>query len=203
MIARIRDRLSYGNVIATLALFLALGGGTAIALNGTNTVDSGDIINGQVRGVDVKESSLATVPNARRVGGLRANALVYRTNAGAGSQKTFNLPDGLKLVAKCEVGALSVTATSGKDNATMAREGVLAGDMAAYGYDPDFDRSADPFNVINTSEKVAGTLTYVSPATTSGQGAETTVTYQGREDLFGSPDTKECVFAGTALTGVF
>lgn len=203
MIAWIRERLSYANVIATLALFLTLGGGTAIALNGTNTVDSGDIINGQVRGVDVKESSLATVPNARRVGGVRANALVFRTNGAAGLQKTFTLPNGFKLIAKCEPGDLSVTAVSGKDNATVAREGVRAGDFAAYAYDSDFDRSADPFNVINGDEPFAGTLTYVSPATASDQGAETTITYQGREHVLGSPDTKECVFAGTALTAVF
>jgi hypothetical protein len=68
MLARLRDRLTYANVIATLALFLVLTGGTAVALNGVNTVDSGDIINGQVRGADVNESTLGIVPNARKVG---------------------------------------------------------------------------------------------------------------------------------------
>jgi uncharacterized protein YjbI with pentapeptide repeats len=51
--SRIRDRLSYANVSATLALFLVLTGGSAIALTGTNTVDSGDIINGQVKTGDL------------------------------------------------------------------------------------------------------------------------------------------------------
>ena len=35
---RIRDRLTYANVISTIALFLALTGGTAVALSGSNTV---------------------------------------------------------------------------------------------------------------------------------------------------------------------
>ncbi len=45
---RIRGRLTYANVIATLALFLVLTGGTAVALKGSNTVFSDDIVNDQV-----------------------------------------------------------------------------------------------------------------------------------------------------------
>ena len=71
-------------VISVIALCLAVGGATAIALPGKNTVDSGDIKNGQVKrpdirgnavngakiapdsvsGADVNESSLGTVPSA-------------------------------------------------------------------------------------------------------------------------------------------
>jgi hypothetical protein len=75
MFPTLRSRLTYANVVATLALFLALGGGTtAIALEGRNTVDTGDIINQQVKsadaendglkGVDVDEASLGVVPSA-------------------------------------------------------------------------------------------------------------------------------------------
>ena len=83
MLSRIRSRLTYANVVATLALFLVLSGGTAVALSGSNTVFSDDIVNGQVKGVDVldgtltggdvKESSLGRVPqagNADTVDGL-------------------------------------------------------------------------------------------------------------------------------------
>ena len=42
---RIRDRLTYANVISTLALFLVLSGGTAVALSGSNTVFTDDIAN--------------------------------------------------------------------------------------------------------------------------------------------------------------
>ena len=39
----LRSHLTYANVLATIAVFIALGGGTAIALNGTNTVQSDDL----------------------------------------------------------------------------------------------------------------------------------------------------------------
>ena len=48
MFSGLPSRLSYANVVATLALFFALTGGTAVALTGSNTVVSDDIRNGEV-----------------------------------------------------------------------------------------------------------------------------------------------------------
>ena len=102
--SRLRARLSYANVIATLALFIALGGTSYAVLEiGSgdvvdNSLRSRDIRNGGVlsrdlrdrtiRGRDVrsgtlgsrvvKESALGTVPraaNADRVGGSSAQDL--------------------------------------------------------------------------------------------------------------------------------
>ena len=80
MPSRIRARLTYANVVATLSLFLVLSGGTALALKGTNTVFSNDIVKSQVKSVDVrndalsgkdvKESSLGQVPQAGNAGTL-------------------------------------------------------------------------------------------------------------------------------------
>jgi len=53
LIQRLRSLLTYANVAATLAVFLAVAGGSAVALDGRNTVDSGDIINGEVRARDL------------------------------------------------------------------------------------------------------------------------------------------------------
>jgi hypothetical protein len=74
MLSRIRSRITYANVVATLALFLVLSGGTAVALQGSNTVFSDDIVDNQVNsadvrndsltGGDVKESGLGRVPQA-------------------------------------------------------------------------------------------------------------------------------------------
>ena len=55
MSRRIRDHLR-SHAIAYLALFFALTG-TAVALPGTNTVDTGDIINGQVRSPDISNTN--------------------------------------------------------------------------------------------------------------------------------------------------
>ena len=58
---RLRPRLTYANVIATLALFLALGGGAAYAAStlGKNTVGSGQLKKGAVTGAKVKDGTLA------------------------------------------------------------------------------------------------------------------------------------------------
>jgi hypothetical protein len=49
----LRRRLTYANVISSLALFLVLSGGTAVALSGSNTVFSDDITDGNVRNADI------------------------------------------------------------------------------------------------------------------------------------------------------
>jgi hypothetical protein len=69
--SRIRHHLSYANVISTLCLFLLLGGGTAVALNGTNTVQSDDLGPGaQVKAPDVADNAVNSrdVVNERLTG---------------------------------------------------------------------------------------------------------------------------------------
>jgi hypothetical protein len=63
---RLRSHLTYANVIATVALFLVLGGGTAVALNGTNTVFSDDIVNGQVKLADTDTALRLKCPTGTR-----------------------------------------------------------------------------------------------------------------------------------------
>ena len=53
---RVREHLR-SNIYGLIALFIALGG-TAVALPGRNTVDSGDIRNGQVKSADVRQNTL-------------------------------------------------------------------------------------------------------------------------------------------------
>jgi hypothetical protein len=56
MIGRIRTRLTYANTVATLALFLALGGSSYAALSVTGK----NVKNSSLTGKDVKNSSLGT-----------------------------------------------------------------------------------------------------------------------------------------------
>ncbi|MEK6273434.1 MAG: hypothetical protein AABM42_12460 [Actinomycetota bacterium] len=56
---RIRGHLTYANVISTLCLFLLLSGGTAVALSGSNTVQSDDLGPGsQVKAPDVAANAV-------------------------------------------------------------------------------------------------------------------------------------------------
>jgi hypothetical protein len=58
---RIRDHLTYANVMATIAVFLVLSGGTAVALSGTNTVQSDDLGPGaQVKAPDVAAGAVGS-----------------------------------------------------------------------------------------------------------------------------------------------
>ena len=106
MLDQVRQRLTYANVMATVAVFIALGGSSYAALQ----IDSGDIANNSVRGADVRnrtlsdrdvrrngltgrsvrESRLGRVPHAReadRVGGLTSADL------------RLKCPDGTFLIA--------------------------------------------------------------------------------------------------------
>lgn len=58
---RIRRHLTFANVASAIALFVALGGGTAVALNGSNTVQSDDIGPGaQVKAPDVADNAVSS-----------------------------------------------------------------------------------------------------------------------------------------------
>jgi hypothetical protein len=91
---RIRDHLTYANVMVTLLAFIVLTGGTAVALGGSNTVQSDDlgpgaqvkkpdiaadavgtnkVINDSLTGTDIDESSLGEVPSAT-LGGLGSHS---------------------------------------------------------------------------------------------------------------------------------
>ncbi len=61
MLRRIRSRLTYANVIATLALFIALGGSSYAALKlPKNSVKAKQIATGAVTGSEIKNRSLGT-----------------------------------------------------------------------------------------------------------------------------------------------
>jgi hypothetical protein len=69
------------NVVGYVALFIALTSGTAYALNGSNTVFSDDIVNGEVKNPDLADNSVSTTKIAD--GGvlapdLGANAVTTR-----------------------------------------------------------------------------------------------------------------------------
>src|SRR5215213_5840952 len=70
MLALIRDRLTYANVVATLALFVALGGSSYAALSITSkdvknrSLKGGDLKLDTVTGKEIKESKLGRVPLA-------------------------------------------------------------------------------------------------------------------------------------------
>ena len=91
MLRRFLQRLTYANVVSTLALTAALGTGGAYA---ANTISTGDIVDNQVTSADVRDDDLG-------FGGLSAKDL------GPGSVLTSELKDNSVLGADIQDGTVS------------------------------------------------------------------------------------------------
>jgi hypothetical protein len=115
-VKQIRKRLTYANVMSSIAVFLVLGGATAFAASkiGSNQIKSNAITTGKIKkeaittakikkdavtGAKVKESSLGQVPSA-----------LNATNAGnAGNANTVGGQSATKIFAKLADGAGTTT----------------------------------------------------------------------------------------------
>jgi hypothetical protein len=92
MLTRVHARLTYANVVATLALFIALGTGSSYAVSKisgsqlrNNSIAGKKLKRNTLGGKRIKESSLRTVPSARTaasVGGLTGQQLLLRCPEG-------------------------------------------------------------------------------------------------------------------------
>ena len=76
MLQRLRKRLTYANVMSTLAVFIALGGSSyaAFTINGASiknrSISGKKLRHNTLTGVQIKESQLARVPRAKRADSL-------------------------------------------------------------------------------------------------------------------------------------
>jgi hypothetical protein len=88
MTARPRSKLTYANVMATMAMFVALGGSSyaAIAITGRDvknrSLTGREFKNNSVGGKAIKESRLGAVPNAQRLNGVTAARLLVKCPEG-------------------------------------------------------------------------------------------------------------------------
>jgi hypothetical protein len=89
MIASLRDRLTYGNGVAVLVLFAALGGGAYAA---TSLVGSDGAINGCV---DRKTGVLRVVEQGRKCNKRRETAIKWRQRGPAGTRGARGAPGAL------------------------------------------------------------------------------------------------------------
>jgi hypothetical protein len=102
-------KLNYANVIATIALFVALGGAAVAAGLPKNSVGTSQIKRGAVTAVKIKRGAITSgkiAPKAVSAGKLGANA-VLPGNLGNGIITTEKLSDGAVLASKIKNGVIT------------------------------------------------------------------------------------------------
>jgi len=150
-VKQIRKRITYANVMSSIAVFLILGGATAIAAKkiGTkqlraNSVTTGKIKKGAVttakikdnavNGAKVDESTLGEVPsaaratiagNADKVGGNSLVRFSFNQASPAGPTQVLNL-NGLQLIANCPAGIVTLTAQTTVNDSEISAENTNA-----------------------------------------------------------------------------
>jgi hypothetical protein len=161
-----------------------------------NAIDSSLVARNSLHGSDILESSLETVPGAKKaesagdaatVGGRTVQKFSFVAPDGTAATKVLEL-SGLTLMATCGAGpALTVVASSSVGGAVIHSGGTSAGAVPWYQADNDFGVT-DSFDVIPASgTDITGTLAYARQ-----DGEVVTATFLAQETTSG------CVFAGTA-----
>jgi hypothetical protein len=142
MLARLRTRLTYANVMATIAVFIALGGSSyaALKINGSDiknrTIGAKKVKKDTLTGTEIKESTLGKVPsanaadnakrannaktanNANTVNGLQVKNFFMKGGANTPTGTVLNV-DGIVVKAGCD-GSTDPIATVENDSGVGA-----------------------------------------------------------------------------------
>jgi hypothetical protein len=215
MLARIRSGLTYANVMATIAVFFALGGGAYAALKlpsnsvgskqiKANAVNSSKVANGSLLAGDFKAGQLpAGAQGVQGIQGLKGDKgdkgdtgnpggqvakLDYRRDNGSALETIFDSP-GFRVQGVCQSG-LTVQAKSKVDNGSIGFQGY-SGPNAVNAMNTDFDAGQTLNLIATTTDPAMGTVTYASPT-----GQVTTISFTSALSSLGSG----CAFSGTAVT---
>jgi hypothetical protein len=201
MLGFLGRRLTYANVVSTLALVVAVGGGTAYALNGHNTVFSDDVVNGQVKTADLGSGAVTTrkVANnsltARDIDEARLVAK-FGKPTGEAAERTVLTLGGLQVRYSCHTTQSgfqpALSARTLVNNATVQLGFITGAEGAGSSFVSsmnDFDKGAT-FDLDRGRVFGHGSLIYRNP-----NGRVVTLTYTF--SLGGAA----CIAAGTAVGG--
>ncbi len=198
MLARIRSRLTYANVMASIAVFAALGLGTAWALE-SNSVKSRHIANDQVRGVDVRDNGLKSEDiEEATLSGVKCSVSSITLQANGASQEVCtDGPLTLKIVCADNGGnpVGRVAVDTAEDNALWINEAAGHSAFADTHGDASLveatDTTTDGVGSMDISQFGAGTST--GTGSISGVGVVRAENHAGFE-------TDECTFVVNAMT---
>lgn len=157
MTSRIRGRISSAHVIAVIALILAMTG-TSVALQGKNTVDTGDIKNQTITSADVRKNTL----NGNQINEAKLGKVPLATSA-------LDSADVLWAAVKNPNGAGNAALLRAGQLGTVAGEGTNLVNVA-------FARDVSTCSWTATSQGAGYAQTSATP------GAVTSVTVRTRND---------------------
>lgn len=175
VLSRLRSRLTYANVISTLALIVAIGGGSAIALDKLNA-DSVDGVSAAKLNFTVngKPNATAEWKKVLDFGGFVIRAKCIKESGFAMETRLRTRVNNAELQGSVSFLSNGVPVT----NVLLERE---------------FDKGEHPLLPTSSGEQGQGTITYSRP-----NGTDVTVVFQSDiGSIMGGE--KECVMGGTAL----
>jgi hypothetical protein len=142
-LASIRRHLTYANLMASIAVFVALGGGAyaAVHVNGKNienrTISGKKLKNNTLGGKQINERRLGQVPRAARAqSAATAGSASTATTAGSASTATRANSANTANTATSAIRATTADTATTAVNATNATTADSADDAAALGGDP-------------------------------------------------------------------
>jgi hypothetical protein len=216
----IRKRLTYANVMSSIAVFLILGGATAFAASKIGTkqlkanavttgkikkeaVTTAKIKKGAVTGAKINLSTVGTVPsatsagNANTVGGNSVVAINFSGNPTLGPTQILNL-NGFTLTATCSAGEELSVVANGPSGSRLQSVGAESESVGA----PEVTDPAYSENLAATPNKellsedddqvVGNTQLYLGTG-----GRNVSITWQA-ESFSGIP-SPHCAFTGYAI----
>ena len=154
MFARARRFFTFANVVASLALFVALGTGTAYA---ANTVFSTDIVDGQVKTPDIADNAVITtkIPVGAIGTGRILDGTIANVDIAAGAVKSNSVLDESLTSADLATNSVGATEISDGsiDSGELVDNSVLAGDLGqdSVGNSELQDNAVASANVVNES----------------------------------------------------
>ncbi len=219
---QIRKRLTYANVMSSIAVFLILGGATAFAAKkiGSNQLKANSITTGKIKkeavttakikknavnGSKVNEATLGEVPsaakattattaaNAEKVGGASLVRFAFNQTAPSGPTQILNL-NGLQLIANCPAGSVVLTAQTSVNDSEISAENTNATTNPATFSFGAFD---DSFNVGETFTANGADHTDIFGRVeyTSSTFAEVQVYFHEEDSIAG----RNCILNGYAI----
>lgn len=202
-VKQIRKRLTYANVMSSIAVFLVLGGATAFAASkiGTSQIKANAITTGKIKknavttakikkdavtGAKVKESTLDQVPSAAKVNGIEVIKFDERS-AGSTSEKSVFNSGGLQITFACDgAGNITVNAYTSSDHASIQSYGTSSDTNES-----DFNIASNPLTISSSDEQ--RDVVY-----TNESGSVVHVSYLAEELRTSGP---KCILSGIAEVG--